>query len=660
MNPVVDLVVPVYNSPHHARACLRSILAHADVPSRLIVVDDCSDAYTGAILRELLSSPPDTVQTCYLRNDRNLGYLQSVNRGLREGEAPVVILVNSDTLLTPGALSRVLAGFEKDPKIGVINPVSTWANWTRIPFPEGANIYSLTDTVQRLGSGKWPDIRNASGFFFAIRRELLRDIGDFDEAYGFGYWEETDFCMRALSRGWQVVVDDSLYIFHHGWGSFQEEGRNENMRRNREIFMARWQSAFTEAETWWKRHNPVRPLSDALPGAFASRPGPGAPAASAIRARIDALRAGDPPRIPEAVPPPVPASRPRVIYVLPAVALYGGIISVLQVVNELLLNGFDANIATYGRVDEEMFRMFPMYFRPWRFDSMEEMVRCFPECDLVVATAWETVYPVTVLRELRPALRAVYFVQDFEPDFYTGERPDLVQLADRTYYLIPDQIVKTRWLARKLKPYGGRVRRIPLGLNLDFFHDEGNPRPKQILSLARPSSARRNFPMVCEVYRRLHTLRPDLTLALYGDGVNPQALDFPVRYYGKLGRMEEVARALNESLILLDCSTFQGFGRPGLEAMACGTAAVLTREGGITQYAKHRWNCLLIDPEDPDDIVRAILELIDDAGLRERLIANGQVTAADYATWMEGRRTATYFRELLGLAPPGSDGGSGV
>ena len=140
MNPAVDLVVPVYNSPHHARACLRSILAHAEVPCRLIVVDDCSDPYTEAMLQELLASAPEAIQTIYLRNDRNLGYLRSVNRGLREGSAPVVILVNSDTLLTTGALTRVLAGFEKDPRIGVINPVSTWANWTRIPYPEGANI----------------------------------------------------------------------------------------------------------------------------------------------------------------------------------------------------------------------------------------------------------------------------------------------------------------------------------------------------------------------------------------------------------------------------------------------------------------------------------------------------------------------------------------
>jgi glycosyltransferase involved in cell wall biosynthesis len=222
---------------------------------------------------------------------------------------------------------------------------------------------------------------------------------------------------------------------------------------------------------------------------------------------------------------------------------------------------------------------------------------------------------------------------------------------------VDNQIVKTRWLARLLKPFGKRVRIIPLGLNLDFFHDAGRPRPRQIISLARPSSSRRNFPMLCEVYAELHRLRPELTLAVYGDGYDPAALPFPVRSYGKLSDMAEVAGALNDSMILLDCSTFQGFGRPGLEAMACGTAAVLTHEGGITQYAKHRHNCLLIDPFNRDEIVKKTLSLLDDEDERARLIANGKATAAEYSVPAEGARTEAFFREVLGIGENTAAGG---
>ncbi len=646
-----DLVVPVYNSMHHVRSCLFSVFQCATRPCRLIVVDDCGDSHTRAGLDELLALAPMPVTL--LRNESNLGYLKSVNRGIEAGDAPLVVLVNSDTVMLPGFLERLEADFAADPKVGVVNPVSTWANWTRIPFPNGFNIHRLSREARAFSTGALPDIHNASGFFFAVRRAVYEEIGLFDEAYGFGYWEEADLCMRALKADWRVAVDDGLYIFHHGWGSFQEEGRNENMRRNKAIFMDRWGGEFDQLTAWWQREDPVAPLRahlEELAARGTAAPGPGDEPVTRERAemRLGAMLDG-------IMPAPAPlteravADPPRVLYILPAVSLYGGIISVLQVVNQLVLRGFDANVATYGPVDENVFRLFPMFFRPYVYPDKAALVAGFPECDLVVATAWETAYTAALLQRLRPGLRAAYFVQDYEPDFYTGTRPDLEVRAERTYHLVDNQIVKTRWLARLLKPFGKRVQIIPLGLNLDFFFDAGRPRPPQIISLARPSSGRRNFPMLCEVYAEIHRRRPEITLAVYGDGYDPAALSFPVRSYGKLSDMAEVARALNDSMILLDCSTFQGFGRPGLEAMACGTAAVLTHEGGITQYAKHRHNCLLIDPFNRDEIVEKTLALLDDAPERERLIANGLATAAEYSVTAEGTRTAALFREVLGI-----------
>jgi GT2 family glycosyltransferase len=654
-----DLVVPVYNSMHHVRSCLFSVFRCASRPCRLIVVDDCGDNHTREGLDELLALAP--MPATLLRNESNLGYLKSVNRGIAAGDAPIVVLINSDTVMLPGFLERLEADFAADPKAGVINPVSTWANWTRIPFPNGFNIHRLSREAREFSSGALPDIHNASGFFFAVRRALYDQIGLFDEAYGFGYWEEADFCMRALKAGWRVAVDDGLYIFHHGWGSFQEEGRNENMRRNKKVFMDRWGTAFDQLTAWWQREDPVAPLRVHLEEVAArctSTTGTEDEAVTRELAdiRLDAMMDG----ILSPLPPPAErpvADPPRILYILPAVSLYGGIISVLQVVNQLVLRGFDANVATYGPVDENVFRLFPMFFRPYVYPDKATMVADFPACDLVVATAWETAYSTALLLRLRPGLRAAYFVQDYEPDFYTGARPDLEARAERTYHLVDNQIVKTRWLARLLKPFGKRVRIIPLGLNLDFFHDAGRPRPRQIISLARPSSSRRNFPMLCEVYAELHRLRPELTLAVYGDGYDPAALPFPVRSYGKLSDMAEVAGALNDSMILLDCSTFQGFGRPGLEAMACGTAAVLTHEGGITQYAKHRHNCLLIDPFNRDEIVKKTLSLLDDEDERARLIANGKATAAEYSVPAEGARTEAFFREVLGIGENTAAGG---
>jgi len=637
---------------HHVRSCLFSLFRCATRPCRLILVDDCSDSHTRTGLDEFLAAAPMPVTL--LRNEANLGYLKSVNRGIAAGDAPYVVLINSDTVMLPGFLERLEADFEVDPKAGVINPVSTWANWTRIPFPAGFNIHRLSREVRAFSPNRLPDIQNASGFFLAVRRELYDKLGLFDEAYGPGYWEEADFCMRALKAGWRVAVDDGLYIFHHGWGSFQEQGRNEHMRRNEALFLKRWGGEYKRLVSWWKREDPVAPLRSHLEKAARLTAGAPDPEDETVTRdvadiRLDSLMDGIVPPLPPRASRPV-ADPPRVIYILPAVSLFGGVISVLQVVNQLVLRGFDANVATYGPVDEHVFRMFPVFFRPYVFSDEAALVANFPACDLVVATGWETAYAAALLQRLRPGLRAAYFVQDYEPDFYTGVRPELEVRAERTYDLLDNQIVKSRWLAGLLKPFGKRVNIIPLGLNLDLFHDAGRPRSCQIISLARPSSLRRNFPMLCEVYAEVHRRRPDVALALYGGGYDPKELNFPVRSYGELSDMAEVARALNDSMVLLDCSTFQGFGRPGLEAMACGTAAVLTREGGITQYAKHRYNCLLTDPMNRDEIVEKVLLLLDNEEERTRLIAHGKATAAEYSLVAEGERTAALFREILGVS----------
>ena len=652
-----DIVIPVHNSMHHVRACLTSVFACATRPYRLYVVDDASRPYTIRTLREILRENPDA-PAVLLANESNLGYLKSVNRGISEGSQPYVLLLNSDTVVLPGFLEKIEQAFEADPRAGVVNAVSNWANWTRIcaSIPAGYTVFELADHVDRMARDRLADIYNASGFCFAVRRALFDSLGLFDEAYGMGYWEEADFCMRAAEAGWRIVVKENLYVYHHGWGTFGEGGRNAHMTANEALFMKRWGAQYRKAERRQQRKNPVGYMAKTLdaPGAWMRRSGDSVAAKVSRGQAKEALKAaereaerGEECPFEEAAATEAP-SRGRIIYLTPGVALYGGIISIFQVVNELIRQGYDANIAACGTVDESMYRMFPTYFRGYEFPDPVSLIAGLPECALVVATRWDTVYWARALKRLRPDLRLLYFVQDYEPDFYADGQPELARQAEQSYRLIQRQIVKTRWLAQKLRPYGGEIHRIPLGLNLDFFHDYGRSRPDQVLALARPSSARRNFEMVKAVYASLHRNRPHIQLALYGEGYEDEALPFPVRSYGKLSRMEQVAEALNDSTVLLDCSTFQGFGRPGLEAMACGTAAVLTEEGGITQYAKHGHNCLLVNPHNGSDIVEKVLTLFDQSGLRKRLVEQGRATAREYSLQMEGGRTASLL-EACGM-----------
>lgn len=660
---MIDIVVPVYNSLHHVRSCLKSIINHAEGDFHLYVVDDGSKPVVYDTVKSILSKGAAGKSTL-LRNETNLGYLKTANRGARAGNGEHILFINSDTVVPPQFLKKVERSLSKG-NIGVLSAVSNWANWSRIcwSLPPGHNIYSLNRVLTDYDN-VLVDINNASGFFFATPRKLFDQIGGFDEAYGPGYWEEADYCMEALERGYKVTVDPSLFIYHHGWGSFSEEGRNENMARNKRVFMDRWEEKYKKLENDFREDHPIPYMDHSILSKQQSHPsifdisthlpnnagGQQGRTINTVEAQIliDSFKTGrefsadtifDPARI--------HGRRPKVTYIVPAVGLYGGIISVLQVVNQLILNGFDASVATYGKVDDEVYKLFPCFFSALRFDSQAELVVNLPESDLIVATSWDSVYPAVAVCSIRPQTRLVYFVQDYEPDFYSTEQSSMRLQAERTYYMIDQKIVKTRWLKKKMEIYGGSVHRIPLGLNLDYFYDQGLSRGRQVVAMGRPSSQRRNFPMVLDVFSELKRRDPSVNLALYGYGYRAEDLPFEVKDYGRIGEFQQLAWAMNESAVLLDCSTFQGFGRPGLEAMANGTVPVLTREGGITQYAKHGYNCFLIDPNDRDDIVEKVMIALSGSPDLALIRNNGRRTAEEYSLEAEGWRTAKLFGLLL-------------
>lgn len=210
-----DIIIPVYNNLHHLRPCLESLEKNMPDNSTLIIVDDASDEHISEEIKEILKK--FGFKTLYIRNKENIGYLKSCNKGIMLGDNPYVVLVNSDTLIYNNTFKILEETFDSDPNIGVINPVSNWANWTRIPFPEG---FSINELKEFISSFKAPelivDINNASGFFLAVKRELFDKYGLYDEIYSPKYFEVTDFCMRILEQGYRIVVNKSLFVFIMG------------------------------------------------------------------------------------------------------------------------------------------------------------------------------------------------------------------------------------------------------------------------------------------------------------------------------------------------------------------------------------------------------------------------------------------------------------
>ena len=222
----VDVVIPVYRGLAETRRCIESVLADRDRPTgRVIVVDDHSpEADLSAWLDDLAAAERITL----LRNRRNLGFVGSVNRGIEAAGRNDVALLNNDTEVPVGWLRRLAAQAYAGPRIASVSPFSNNATICGYPcdeggpLPLGLDLGTIDAACRTVNAGRSVALPTTVGFCMYIRREALDAVGVFDaEAFGRGYGEENDFCMRVSQRGWSHRLACDTFVFHEGAVSFR-------------------------------------------------------------------------------------------------------------------------------------------------------------------------------------------------------------------------------------------------------------------------------------------------------------------------------------------------------------------------------------------------------------------------------------------------------
>ena len=220
------VVIPVYLGFEETRRCLHSALVGRGVLDyRIIVVNDCSPD-PGIV--ELLSGLNGQEGLIVLNNADNAGFVRSVNRGLEAAGRADIILLNSDTEVAPSWADRLAAQAYAADDVGTVTPFSNNATICSYPdmrgrsdLPGGECTADLDLAFAEANRGRSLDIPTAVGFCMYIKRDCLDEVGFFDiEAFGKGYGEENDFCMRAHAWGWRNILAADVFVYHSGEVSF--------------------------------------------------------------------------------------------------------------------------------------------------------------------------------------------------------------------------------------------------------------------------------------------------------------------------------------------------------------------------------------------------------------------------------------------------------
>ncbi len=248
MPPELSVVIVNWNGGELLRRCVESVYAAPpSVPYDLYIVDNASTdeslawvrgeaAQTAAVVARGDHNSTTTRPCLYLiENADNRGFGQANNQAFALTNAPLLLLLNPDTAVTPGAIDRLIETLRQDRHTGACGPrllnadgslqISVWRNpptwWAMIM--EAFKLHRLLPRRwggELLLAGHWAHNRRRavnmlSGAAMLVRRETIAGVGGFDERFHM-YGEDNEWCLRMVRAGWRLVFEPEAIVWHHG------------------------------------------------------------------------------------------------------------------------------------------------------------------------------------------------------------------------------------------------------------------------------------------------------------------------------------------------------------------------------------------------------------------------------------------------------------
>jgi GT2 family glycosyltransferase/SAM-dependent methyltransferase len=611
----IDIIICVHNALEDVQRCLASLLEHTSQPYQLILVDDGSDEPGAAYLRQFA----DTQHATLLRSETASGYTYAANQGMRASGAETLVLLNSDTILTPNWLDCMAACLQSDPKIGMVGPLSNTASWQSVPrieaegdwaanpLPAGVSAAVMAELIAASSARSFLDMPLLNGFCLMVRRKLLDEVGLFDEnSFGQGYGEEDDLVLRARKQGWKMALADDAYVYHAQSKSYSSEKRHALVERSQKILRQKHGEPLISEGVNYCHHNLV------LEG---------------IRARVKVVNERY-----QDVKKGKSFAGKRLLFLLPVNSPGGGA-NVIRT-ESLAMQQMGVRVAFFNLEANrsEFSASYPELCQATIFGKPGDIAGVTQQFDAVIATHNLTVGWLEPIAGNGDHLSIGYYVQGFEPLMYASGSA-LYKSALESYSQLNNMtlLVKTDWTRQQVLHAAQRDSAI-LGPSVDIDLYRPRPRsapqwpngPLKIAAMIRPESPYREPLKTMQLLSQASTrYRGEVEINLFGTQIdNPdfQALptNFAWKLYGVLNPAQ-VANLLSQCDVFLDYSSHQAMGLTAMEAMACGCAVIVPQSGGTSSYAVHEQNALVVDSSSFDQVWLALKRLVEEEKLREAI-----------------------------------------
>lgn len=249
-----DIIIPIYNAYDCLAPCIDSVIKNTKfTKNKLILINDKStDDRVEKLLRKY-AKEYDFIE--FLENEENLGFVGTVNKGMRHSKNDVLLL-NSDTEVTADWLKKIQKCAYSREMVATVTPLSNNATLASVPkiFEknelENITLEEMAKIVENCSYKDYPELPTGHGFCLYIKREVLEKVGYFDDkAFKKGYGEENDFCFRCFDLGYSHLLCDDTYIYHKESQSFSDT-KIELMQNGERILQKRYPFYKKKLQDW--------------------------------------------------------------------------------------------------------------------------------------------------------------------------------------------------------------------------------------------------------------------------------------------------------------------------------------------------------------------------------------------------------------------------
>ena len=207
----ISIIIVSYNTADLLMDCLVSLQAASGVEKEVFVVDNCSADNSAKMVAERFP------EIGLIVNSENKGFGTANNQALKLCSGRYIVFLNPDTAIKPDTLHNAIEFMDANQHVGlagskIINPDGTPQESISYKYP--GETYTSGETENLKGN-----IASVMGAFMITRKELIKDIGGFDEDF-FLYGEDQDLCWRIRQKDFYIGYIEDAKVLH--WGGQSE------------------------------------------------------------------------------------------------------------------------------------------------------------------------------------------------------------------------------------------------------------------------------------------------------------------------------------------------------------------------------------------------------------------------------------------------------